>query len=209
MISDFLAETKPIACSGLRPLPGPCQQPFQVKLYDSKSSRERDAQLSLFLSRRTGQNYPPPDKFPGFHAHLRANRNPGFDITGKSLCVTSTDSYGNQEPPAIPECQGLQVADSIGTRSLLKEYTLPSSGNFVVNAMCQGPSEGCKVAKVSNTNDVVYLRGPFASFTTNQFSATDSSRPCSRKSCHLSNGTQTVTIYDGNMLVFLDRVVRL
>jgi hypothetical protein len=208
-ISDFLAEQKEIPCSGSNPIPGKCWQPFDVKLYDSQSVRERDVQLSLFFSRRNGDVYPPKAIFPGFHAHLRANRNPGFDITGKANCETSTDQFGNEEPPSTSDCQSLQVQDSTWRRNRLKEYTLPKTGTFVINRLCKESSENCNTARVTDTIDVIYLRGNFADFTFNQFSPNDDTRPCSRKQCYLSDGNQSVTIYDGNMLVFLDRVVRL
>jgi hypothetical protein len=212
VLTDFLADRRSIPCpSATSPIPGTCWQPFDVRLYDSNSARrrERDAQLNLYLSRLTGENYPTKATFPGFHAHIRANRNPGFDVTGKSNCVTTTDALGNQEPPATADCQSLQVPDPTRRKTLLKEFTLPSSGTLFVNKLCSGTSEQCDAPKVTDVTEVIYLRGSYASYATNQFSDNDSTRPCSRKKCYLSNGSQSVTIYDGNMLVFVDRIIRL
>jgi hypothetical protein len=216
VISDLLADRKTIPCPGSRPISGTCWQPFDIKLYDANSirQRERDAQLSLYLSRRTGGVYPPQSLISDFHAHLRANRNPGFDATDKQGCVTSTDSFGNQEPPSSADCEALKLIDPSRRKNAIKEFILPSSGDFIVNRLCQPSSQqvnaqSCDAAKVTDTTDVIYLSGEFSDFSVNQYSSTDATRPCNRKQCYLKSGSQTVTIYDGDVLVFLDRIVRL
>jgi hypothetical protein len=217
VITDLLADRKTITpCPGNRPIPGSCWQPFDIKLYDVNSTRQRDrdAQLSLYLGRRSGAVYPSQTRFSGFHAHLRANRNPGFDTTGRQGCLTSSDSLGNQEPPSSPDCQSLILTDPTRRITTMKEFILPTTGDFIVNRLCQpssqqANSQSCDAPRSTNTTDVIYLSGKFADFTVNQYSATDNSKPCSRKKCYLQSGRQTVTIYDGNVLVFLDRIVRL
>ena len=185
--------------------------PFQTQLFDQTLAKDRDAHLSLFMSRSTGASYPPAAMFgTSFHTQVRANRNPGFDVTGNPACDTSTSADGNQEPNLQGSCPLLPLKDSLNRTTYVKEYNLPASGTLTVNGC--GPNVGCVGPKSTTTIDVVFLKGNNADFTTKQFAAPgkpNASEPCSRTSCYLSNGTQNVQIYDGNVLVFYDRIVRL
>lgn len=182
--------------------------PFQVVLYDITAGRDRSARLSLFLRRPAGGAiYPPAGAFSGHHTQLHVSRNPGFNTVGDPACTTELDeATGNQEPSS--GCEPIKARDSLFRRNTLKEYNLPASGTFTVNSC--GP--GCDGPLSSDNTDVVYLKGTYAAFSTRQFDAEgqpNAEGPCSRVRCHLSNGTQTVTIHDGDVLVFYDRVVRL
>lgn len=207
VITDQMPAVSQIPCPQLpaNAVSAPCFQPFYPRLFDTSSTRDRDAQVNLFLGRGAGLNYPPAF-YPGFHAQIRANRNPGFNTTGSPACTTSTDSFGNQEPPVGNPClYDSPSGDSSRRRVTLKEYNLSnSSGDLRINAC--GPS--CEAARLTDVIDVIFLRGNFDDFTVKQFSAADN-RPCTRKSCYLSNGSQNVQIYDGNMVVFYDRIMRL
>jgi len=209
VIADQLPVIKQVDCPA-KGLASPCYQPFQARLFTTGAAQDRDANVSLYLSRVKGGTYP-PSSFTGFHAQIRASRNPGFDLTGNPSCKTQTDSLGNQEPQDLSVCQSYQgtgsaPVDPTGRRILFKEYDLPNpGGNLLINSC--GP--GCEGARSTDTTDVIYLKGSYDDFTTKQFSATDALRPCSRKSCYLSNGSQSVQIYDGNIVVFFDRILRL
>ncbi|MFN5463965.1 MAG: PilW family protein [Cyanobacteriota bacterium] len=184
--------------------------PLQIQLYDQTLAKDRDVQLSLFMSRRTGASYPPPGMFASaFHTQIRANRNPGFDVTGNPACLTTTDADGNQQPNSAA-CPSMPLKDSLGRTTYIKEFNLPSAGTFTVNGC--NPNSGCLGPKSSSTIDVIFLKGNFADFTTRQFAApgqANATGPCSRTSCWLSNGSQNVQIYDGNVLVFYDQILRL
>ena len=213
VIADQLPVIATIPCPAARiPISGPCTQPFHARLFDSGSEQDRDAQVNLFLSRSGNASSYPPPTIPGFHTQIRANRNPGFDVTGNPNCITTTDATtGNQEPSALQpvtpesECEYFLV-DNTNRRTTMKEYNLPdSAGTFRINASCID----CNSPRATDITDIVFLKGNYDDFSTKQFSITDSSQPCSRKSCYLSNGKQNVQIYDGNMLVFFDRILRL
>lgn len=182
--------------------------PFQVAIYDTTAGKDREAQVSLFLSRNSGASYPPPNTFATtYQMQIRANRTPGFDV-GQAKCTTSTDAAtGNQEPPLSTKgCELIgPIKDSRGRFTTVKNIQLPASGNFRVNGVGVN-SEG---ALSTSTIEVIYLNGTYDSFTTKQFAKANASDPCSRASCYLSNGSQSVQIYDGNVLVFSDRVIRL
>ncbi|MFN9989291.1 MAG: hypothetical protein ACK549_03455, partial [Cyanobacteriota bacterium] len=180
------------------------------QLYAHSHAQDRDGHLSLFRSRRTGASYPPPGMLASaFHTQLRANRNPGFDVTGNPACLTTTDADGNQQPNSAA-CPSMPLKDSLGRTTYIKEFNLPSAGTFTVNGC--NPNSGCLGPKSSSTIDVIFLKGNFADFTTRQFAApgqANATGPCSRTSCWLSNGSQNVQIYDGNVLVFYDQILRL
>lgn len=183
------------------------ENPFETMLFDETLAKDRDAQLSLFLSRRTGASYPPVGTFQTrFHTQVRANRNPGFDVSGNPACATSSDADGNQVPDP-GSCPNQQIKDSLGRTTTIKEHNLPASGTFTVNG-CAAQT-GCEGSKSSTTTDVIFLQGNLKDFSTKQFSATQSNLPCSRTSCYLSNGKQSVQIYDGDALVFYDGILRL
>lgn len=186
--------------------------PLQVMIFDDTKGYDRDAQLNLFLSRRTGNTYPPAGSVPStYHMQLRAARNPGFEVGPNSVCETKTDpATGNQEPPAaVAGCQVMgpkieSERDSRARYRVTKSYHLPESGSMTVNGC--GPS--CNGARSTSTTDVIYFTGNYDSFKL-QFSASEPGKPCSRTSCYVSNGKQSVQIYDGNSLVFFDRTLRL
>lgn len=182
--------------------------PFQTQLFDQTLAKDRDAQLSLFMSRRTGASYPPAGMYAtAFHTQIRANRNPGFDVSGNPACLTTTDADGNQTPDP-GSCPLVKLTDSLGRTSYIKEFNLPPSGTFTVNRC----GSGCTGSKSSATIDVIFFKGNIADFTTKQFAAPgqpNASGPCSRTSCWLSNGKQSAQIYDGNVLVFYDQILRL
>jgi hypothetical protein len=184
--------------------------PFQTRLDDSSLARSRDAEVSLFMSRRTGLSYPPAQTLgTAFHSQLRANRNPGFDATGNPACDTTTVN-GSEEPNLSGSCPLLQVKDSQSRVSYIKEYNLPPSGTLFVNRCSTVPD--CQGPKNTTTIDVVFLKGNIADFTTKQFAAPgkpNATDNCSRTSCYVSNGNQNVQIYDGNVLVFYDGMMRL
>lgn len=183
------------------------QDPFQVVIYDQKAGRDRDAQVRLFLSRNSGASYPPANTFStDYQMQIRANRTPGYG-TADPQCTTSTNATtGNQEPPETTKCEPIEaIKDSRGRFTTVKNFHLPTSGNLQVN----GVSPSGQGALSTSTIEVIYLNGTYDSFTTKQFAANDSNRPCSRASCYISNGSQSVQIYDGNVLVFTDRVIRL
>lgn len=183
---------------------------FQTQLFDQTLAKDRDANLSLFMSRRTGLSYPPAGMFgTTFHSQVRANRNPGFDVTGNAACTTTTDADGNEEPPLSGSCPLLPSTDGQVRTTYLKEYNLPASGTLTVNSCQTAQNPNCKGPKSATTVDVVFLKGNFADFKTIQFSASNSNEPCSRSSCYVSNGKQNVQIYDGNILVFYDKILRL
>jgi len=181
--------------------------PFQTRLDDSSLQRSRDAEVSLFMSRRTGLSYPPAKTLgTAFHTQLRANRNPGFDVTGNPACNTTTID-GSEEPNLSGSCPLLPLKDSLGRRTFIKEYNLPASGTLKVN----GCGQDCRGPRSTSTTDVVFLKGNIADFT-KQFAAPgkpNATDACSRASCFVSNGKQNVQIYDGNVLVFYDGLVRL
>jgi hypothetical protein len=166
--------------------------PLQVSLFDT-TDKDRNAQLSLFLSRGSGLSYPPTASFDGFHTQIRANRNPGFDVAGDPGCVT-VGPADNQQPPAGGNCDPLLSIDSVERKVRIKEYNLPKSGTFAVQGQ-------------PNTTDVIYFKGNYASATLVYQSG--SSDPCSRDSCYVSVGQQKVQITEGNVLVFFDRIIRL
>lgn len=195
--------------------------PFRVRVFETNPAKgDREALLSLNLSRRSNPNlpYPPLNSSPGnaaigstaftpgFQTQIRTTRNPAFDLSNANSCLTSVDAAGNQEPPnpTQPPCL---VASQSGQRTLrIKEYRLPNGTDLQVNKCTLGPN--CEGPKSTGRMDVIYLKGNFADFRTNQFSPT-STLPCSRSRCYLSSGSQSVTIYDGDVLVFFDRIVRL
>lgn len=195
--------------------------PFRVRVFETNPAKgDREALLSLNLSRRSNPNltYPPLNSSPGnaaigstaftpgFQTQIRTARNPAFDLSNANSCLTSADAAGNQEPPnpTQPPCL---VASQSGQRTLrIKEYRLPNGTDLQVNKCTLGPD--CEGPKSTGRMDVIYLKGNFRDFTTNQFSPT-STLPCSRSRCYLSSGSQSVTIYDGDVLVFFDRIVRL
>jgi hypothetical protein len=201
-ITDQLPRTTEIACP-VAGIPGPCRQPFYVRLFNTQGTRDRDAQVNLFLSRPTGQTYPPPANV-GFHVQIRANRNPGFDILGNPSCVTQADSWGNEEPNNPSICQ-VVIQDSSRRQNIMREYNLSSAdGNYRINAC--GPT--CNAPRVTDVTEVIYIKGLYDDFTTKQYAANDS-RPCTRRSCFLSSSRQTLQIFDGNLIVFYDRLLRL
>lgn len=205
VIADQLTPTRAVPCNTADgvPVDSPCMQPFQARLFDPDADRDRDAQLSLFMGRRAGGLTYPPASFTGFHTQIRANRNPGFDITGNPDCATVTDSLSNQEPRVAASCV-VSLRDPSSRSYVFKEYILPQSGNLTVN----GCGTGCVGPTSTESVDVIFLNGLHDDFV-KQFSATDAQRPCSRRSCYLSRAGQTVQIYDGNILVFYDRILRL
>lgn len=211
VIADQLARSTVIPCpapaTGGISIPGTCQQPFQARLFDHQAGRDRDAQLSLYLSRRTGAVYPPAS-FTPFHTQIRANRNPGFDVNGSSSCSTIIDpsGSGNQVPSNPTACRTIVPDPSSDRRITLLEFNLPNvAGTYTIN----GCGVGCIGAQTTDISEVIFLKGTYDSFTTKMYSSADTTRACSRKSCYVSNGIQNVQIYDGNMLVFYDRILRL
>jgi hypothetical protein len=203
VVTDQLPRRTEIPCP-VASIPGPCMQPFYVKLFNLGGTRDRDAQVNLFLSRATGQTYPPAANV-GFHIHIRALRNPGFDVIGNPSCTTQTDSLGNQEPNFLNNICQTTTYDSVKRRNITREYNLSNAdGNFRINSC--GPT--CNSPRVTNAIEIVYLRGLYDDFTTKQYAANDS-RPCSRSSCFLSSPRQSLQIFDGNVVVFYDRILRL
>lgn len=180
--------------------------PFVTELFDATQPRDRDAKVSLFMSRLTGPTYPPAGTFTtSFQTQVRANRNPGFDVTGNPACATTTNSFGNENSPCV-----IPIRDSLRRVTYVKEYNLTKSGSMTINGC--NPTANCVGALSSNFIDVIFLKGNYADFTTKQFAAPglpNASNACSRTSCYLSNGSQSVQIYDGNVLVFYDQTVRL
>lgn len=158
--------------------------PFQVSLYDN--IRDRNAQISLFLSRKTGNTYPPSSSYSGPHTQIQAGRNPGFDVTGNKDCETTT--MGGFEEPLGPNCKR-ESENFRGRTTFYKEYNLVGARNF-------------RVKGSPNSTDIIFLKGTFSSFE-------PAKAPCNRIKCEVSNGTQNVTITDGNVLVFYDRILRL
>lgn len=210
VIADQLAEDRQIDCP---PQPqgttivGTCRQPFQARIFDTTAGRDRDAQLSLYMGRRTGGVYPPPATFPGFHTQIRANRNPGFEITGNPNCATTLDAVsGNNKPPSGAACR-VTLTDVVNRSYSLQEYNLPASGNLVINR-CGVSGDDCNGPETTELIDVIFVKGNYADYT-KQYSQADSTRPCSRKSCFLSKQGQNIQIYDGNMLIFYDRIIRI
>ena len=202
-VTDQLPRRTEIPCP-VASIPGPCMQPFHARLFNTGGTRDRDAQVNLFLSRATGQTYPPAANV-GFHIHIRAMRNPGFDVIGNPSCVTQTDSLGNAEPNNLNNVCETSVLDSSKRRNITREYNLSSAdGNFRINAC----GTTCNSPRVTNVIEVVYLRGLYDDFTTKQYAANDA-RPCSRSSCFVSSPRQSLQIFDGNVLVFYDRILRL
>lgn len=201
-ITDQLPSAANIPCptSGT---PGTCQQPFDVKLFNTRGTRDRSALVNLFLSRGDGHIFPSNSR-GRFHAHLYAFRNPLFSPNADSRCLTSNNALGNAEPQNLTACQTSRV-DSSQRIIINKSYNIPSgSGNYRINSCgpnCDGPLE-------TDVNEMVYLNAPFSSFPTMQYSSTDT-RPCNRQSCFLSGDAQNVQIFDGNLLIFTDRIVRL
>ena len=170
--------------------------PFQVQLFnqntDGTELPDRIAQLNLFLSRRTGQTYPPkPASTNDYQTWIRVNRAPGYEVAGnQTTCATSTgvDAQGNPQEQPNNNCLRRESFNERGTTVYTQEWNLTTrSGNLTIN----GDPE---------TVDVVFLKGPWDSF---------SFEPCNRASCTLSNASQTVTITDGNVLLFYDRILRL
>jgi hypothetical protein len=201
-IADQLSVIAPVPCP-VASVPGPCMQPFYARVFNIASPVDREGQVNLFLSRADGRTFPPAAN-TGFHALIRANRNPGYEVTGNPSCNTSTDSWGNQVPNNPTPCRR-GFYDSTNRYITLIQYNLSeASGSLRINGC--GPA--CNGPRISDTTEIVYLPGRYDAYTTKQFSATDN-RPCSRKSCFLQNGTQSVQIYDGNMLIFYDRILRL
>lgn len=204
VITDQLAQTNPL----------------RVSLYEPTLGKDREALLSLYLSRRSNPNltYPPMDSLPGraatpnaflpgFQTQISTKRNPAFDLTEASACNTTLAGDGiNQEPPANANCEVTSISILTKRNQKLKEYRLPNGADLQVNRCTLGAN--CEGPKSTATTDVIYLKGNFDDFTTNQF-AKDNPSPCSRSRCYLSNGSQSVTIFDGNVLVFYDRIVRL
>jgi hypothetical protein len=87
----------------------------------------------------------------------------------------------------------------------LVEYQFKTaSGDFRVNGC--GPT--CNAARILDVTEIVYMMGLYDDFTIKQFSASDT-RPCTRKSCYLKSKSQSLQIFDGNLIVFDDRVMRL
>lgn len=200
-IADQLPAIAPLPCP-VASVPGPCAQPFYARVFNTAAPVDREAQVNLFLSRPTGATFPPAAN-SGFHALIRANRNPGFSITGDPSCNTTTDSWGNEVPNDLAACRRANF-DSMSRWVTYTTHNLATkSGSLRINSC--GPN--CNGPRLSDTFEIIYLPGRYADYTTNQFSATDD-RPCSRKSCFLQNGSQSVQIYDGNMLIFYDRIVR-
>lgn len=200
-ITDQLPAVAEIPCPGA--VSGPCMQPFFAKVFNPRGSVDREAQVNLFLSRSSGRTFPPTTS-NSFHALIRVNRNPGFDMAGNSNCITSEDALGNQVPKNLQACRR-SFLDSLNRQIILTQYDLTSAtGNLRIN----GCGRDCDGPQISDTNEIVYLAGRYDDFDTKQFSSGDK-RPCSRKSCYLKGKSQTLQIYDGNMLIFYDRILRL
>lgn len=162
------------------------ENPFRSALFDEDLRKDRDVKIWLYMSRRTGNAYPPPGTFgTDYHTQIRASRNPGFDVAGNPACATSTVS-GAAVPPTT--CINGPFKDSFGRNTYVKEYNLPSSGALTVKG-------------TSNTTDVLFLKGNYPE----DFKA---DRSCNRIRCTLS-GKQEVTIEQGNVLVFYNRIMRL
>jgi hypothetical protein len=211
VVADQLARSITIPCPpppvGGISIPGTCRQPFQARLFDYGAGQDRDAQLSLFVSRSSGAVYPPAT-FTPFHTQIRANRNPGFDVNGNASCATVLDSSGsgNQVPANPSACQTILPDPSSGRTVRLLEYNLPNvAGTYTIN----GCGVGCAGPQTTDMTEIIFLKGTYDSFTSKMFSSADSTSACSRKSCYVSNGIQNVQIYDGNVLVFHDRILRL
>ncbi|MFN9621685.1 MAG: hypothetical protein ACK587_02440 [Cyanobacteriota bacterium] len=199
-ITDQLPAIATIPCPTA--VTGPCMQPFHARVFNQRGTVDRDGQVNLFLSRPTGQTYPPIAN-SGFHAHIRASRNPGFDMTGNPNCRTTTDSLGNQVPNDLTACRRSFLEPSYRSM-IVTQYNLAlASGNLRIN----GCGTNCDGPRVTDTTEIIYLAGRYDDFT-KQLSATDT-RPCSRKSCYLQGPTQSLQVYDGNMLIFYDRIMRL
>lgn len=173
--------------------------PFQVQLFnknpDGTELPDRFAQLNLFLSRRTGQTYPPkPASTNDYQTWIRVNRTPGYEAAGNlTTCATSTgvDAQGNPQEQPNNNCLRRKAFNERGTTVYTQEWNLTTrSGNLTIN----GDPE---------TVDVVFLKGPRASFSFKP------NQDCNRASCTLSNASQTVTITDGDVLLFYDRILRL
>jgi hypothetical protein len=212
-LTDQLAPDANVACPNPND-PGTCQQPFHVRLFNSRGERDRSALINLFLKIDGGAIFP-LESSGRFHAQLFAFRAPGFSTTADPSCLVQVDpsaGTGNAEPPNIQQCQTQPpltgqpiLADSSSRRINNKSYNISTgSGSYRINAC--GPT--CDGPLTTDVNDIIYLNAPFSDYTTMQFSPTDT-RPCGRQSCFLNGNGQRVHIFDGNVLVFTDRVVRL
>jgi hypothetical protein len=201
-ITDQLPKIANITCPTDN-TPGTCQQPFDVKLFNSSGTRDRSALINLFLSRGEGHLFPPSSK-DRFHAQLYAFRTPGLSPTADSRCQTATNSLGNAEPQNLSACQ-TNREDSSSRQIINKSYNIPTgSGTYRINSC--GPT--CDGPFVTDVNEMIYLNAPFSTFSTIQFAANDK-RPCNRQSCYLAGDGSRIQIFDGNMLIFTDRVIRL
>jgi hypothetical protein len=202
-IADQLPTIAPIACPTSN-TPGTCMQPFDVKLFNTRGIRDRSALVNLFLSRGDGQLFP-IDSRGRFHTQLFAFRAPGVTSSADARCVTQTNSVtGNAEPIDSAAC--LSFADDSSSRRIhRKTYNLAgATGAYRINSCgptCDGPLD-------ADVNEMVHFDALSTSFPTLQYSATDT-RPCSRQSCYISGNGLSVQIFDGNMLIFTDRFIRL
>jgi hypothetical protein len=193
-----------LPCPTVKYSPSPCRQPFFARVFNTKAPVDRDAQVNLFLRRRSGRSFPPAAN-SGFHVLIRANRYPIFDVAGNPNCTTSTDALGNQFPNSTAECIRSNVLDSTLRRNTVIQYNLSNaSGSLRIN----GCGLNCTGPRVSEATEVIYFPGRFDDYGTKQFSATDT-RPCSRKSCFIQGANHSVQIFDGDMLIFYDRIMRI
>lgn len=200
-ITDQLPKIADIACPTSN-TPGTCQQPFDVKLF-LRGTRDRSALVNLFLSRGDGLLYP-PSNLGRFHAQLSAFRSPSWTSSPDARCTTETNSLGNSEPKDLTACQTIRE-DSSNRRVTNKSYNITKGlGSYRINAC--GPN--CDGPLITDVNEIIFLNEPFSSYSTIQYSASDSS-PCNRQSCYLEGNGQRVQIFDGNMLIFTDRFLRL
>jgi len=201
-ITDQLARAADIPCPTAN-TPGTCRQPFDVKLFSPSATRDRSALVNLFLSRGDGNVFPEISR-GRFHIQLFAFRSPSFSPIADARCLTANDALGNAEPGNLGACQTSRE-DSSFRRVINKSYNIPfGSGDYRINGC--GPT--CDGPLVTDVNELIYLNAPFSSFPTMQYSATDT-RPCSRQSCFLGGDAQYVQIFDGNVFIFTDRIVRL
>ncbi len=205
LITDQLPEFADIGCPNNN-TPGTCKQPFDVRLF-SLGTRDRSALVNLFLRRGDGLLYPNPSPTRSggrFHTQLSAFRTPSWTSIPDDRCLTQINALGNAEPIDLTACQTTRE-DSSNRRVTNKMYNISRGvGNYRINACgltCDGPLN-------TDVNETIFLNAPYSSFTTFQYSATDSS-PCNRQSCYIEGNGQRVQIFDGNMLIFTDRFIRL
>ncbi len=201
-ITDQLPRAADIPCPTPN-TPGTCRQPFDVKLFSTSATRDRSALVNLFLSRGDGHIFPAVSR-GRFHTQLFAFRSPSFSPVADARCLTSNNAIGNAEPGNLTACQTSRE-DSSFRQVTNKSYNIPvGSGDYRINAC--GPT--CDGPLVTDVNELIYLNAPCSSFPTMQYSAMDT-RPCNRQSCFLGGDAQNVQIFDGNVLIFTDRIIRL